>query len=350
MKFLNLFCIICWILAWSGCRDNPIIPPDISTQHYYLYAGNWGYDQVYVIDTDSNTVVDTLRGFGSVHDLAITHSGKKLYVSNRLGPVNYPGILYSVNLSTGDRKEIVQKATLVHISPDGLPIAIVSTPYDSLRQIGIIDTSTDEISYIDTLDLLDHDSNYGSFAFSPILPVFYSLTNQGQLFAYDYIQKRVVKYYRSPAMLNMCISRDGGLLFFANGPVVDLVHDSVVGWIPAYNSSVLGTVTLSIDGSKLYLTDPAKYWLPEPVASGRLKIFDASTFINRGYIDIHEASGEGLPLTDRIVVMPDGKTAYVTASVVGVFVLDLKKDIVIKTINFEPRNIWLRSLVVGAKY
>lgn len=53
---------------------------------YNLYVGNWGSNEVYIVDTNSNTMVDTLRGFDYyIWDLAITLSGAKLYVSTKGG-------------------------------------------------------------------------------------------------------------------------------------------------------------------------------------------------------------------------------------------------------------------------
>ncbi|MCL4511423.1 MAG: hypothetical protein M1470_10185 [Bacteroidetes bacterium] len=344
-----LFGVLSLLLA--SCKDNgtgPIIQP---TQSYYLYAGNCGYDQVYVIDTDDDSVVDTLHGFGSVWDVTATKSGKKLYVTTRQGPVNWPGAVYSVDPVTKSKKQILAKAADIYLEPNGTPIIIASTPYDTVRQVGTIDTVTDAISFFDTLNILDTGHNYESLVFDPVRKIFYSWTNRSHLFAYDYQSKKIIRYYNSVGfpLINMVISQDGKYIYFANGPVIDVARDSIVGEIPAYNESTLGSLALGMNGQYLYLTDPGKPFLLEPVPSGKIRIFQTSTNSPIGFIDVNNASGQANTMTDRIVISADGGKAYVSGNFLDIFVIDLAANSAVDVIKFEPRNVRIQSLALGLR-
>ena len=74
-KRFPLFLLSSVMLFLTSCFDNGVEPITQYNQPYYLYAGNWGLDQVFVIDTENNSVVDTLKGFGSVINVLCTKSG-----------------------------------------------------------------------------------------------------------------------------------------------------------------------------------------------------------------------------------------------------------------------------------
>ncbi|HKJ81069.1 MAG TPA: hypothetical protein VJ954_03525, partial [Ignavibacteriaceae bacterium] len=68
-----------------------------------------------------------------------------------------------------------------------------------------------------------------------------------------------------------------------------------------------------------------------------------------GFIDVNKASGQIFTITDDIVIMPDGKKAYVTDSIANIFVLDLVTNEVVNVIRFIPHNIYFGSISLGLK-
>ena len=337
-----------------GCQhSNPVVnnPPNgPNSKGYNLYVGNWGFDEVFVIDTDSNAVVDTLRGFGSVWDLAVTKSGKKLYISTREGPVNFPGKVYSVDLQTRHIKLILDKVADVYVVPNGIVIIISKDPFQLPRQIGTIDTLSDAITFFDTLDVRDAGVNYQSVVLDRTFPLFYAVNNALQLFAYDYEQRKVVRVFENlfGPKLHMVLSPDGKFLYAAGGPVFDLERDAAIAGV---GGNHLGSLALSADGGYLYITDPGGYLLPEPVPSGKVFIFQTSTNTYNGEIDVQKAVpfGHGWQ-TDRIVLMPDGRTAYVSNWLDLIFVIDLQQREVVKLIQLGPTGVQAVPMVVGLKY
>jgi 6-phosphogluconolactonase (cycloisomerase 2 family) len=215
---VSFYLIIVLLSFGDGCKStgtDPIISSRFKGN--ILFAGNWGHDQVYIVDIDSNKIVDSIKGFGAVWNLAITHSKSKLYVSTREGPENSPGAAYSVDLNTGKISFIISKANILCISPSGDPFIFISTPYDSLKQVGIIDTVTDHISIIDTLNILDSGAINNIVAFNSSKTILYSLNNMGNIFVYDYKKRAIVNTFPFVGIpLNILISRDNTKLFVAS--------------------------------------------------------------------------------------------------------------------------------------
>jgi len=339
-----------------------------SNYNMYLYVASLGYDQIYIIDTDSDEIIDTLTGFRCVGNVTPTKSGDKLYITTGSYSVfpydtTYPATVFSFNNVTKIKKEIFTSRAMICLEPSGVPFIIAECisqdtglAVDTMRLVGTIDTVTDAISFFDTLDLLRGDlssARHERFVFNSKEPVFYTFNNQIRLYAYNYQEKRVIRYYSSLNLpYNMVISRDGKYIYCANGPVLDVTNDSIIGWVPGNNESILGSLVQTPDEKYLYLTDPGKYILPEPVPSGHINIFNVKSdwsIAYVGFIDVNKASGRTYTITDRMVIMPDGKKGYVTDSIANIFVLDLEKNEVVNVIRFVPHNIQIRILSLGVR-
>lgn len=328
----SLAICLCLSFTFSCQTSGPVEPDTTSPIGYNLYVGNWGFTEVYVLDTETNSVVDTLHGFNQgfqvgVWDLAVTRSGAKLYVSTRKGPRNGPGYVYSVDVKSKDVATIFNKPSDVYVAPSGAVFVVASEPYRNWRYVGLIDTLSDAITFIDTLNIRDSGYNSQSLVFDPDDSRFYTFDNQNRLFAYDYEDREIVRKYENFVgdLLHMVISPDGRYLYMAGGPVFDLELDLVVAGV---GGNLLGSLALSPDGEYIYITDPGKYWQFEPPSSGKVGIFQTSTNSYIGEIDV----GSGR-ITDRIVVTPDGKRAYVSRWVEDVFALNLHSRLVREVIN-----------------
>lgn len=332
-------------------------PVDVDNQNgskpkrgYYLYVGNWAGNDVFIVDTDSNAIVDSLRAFDiNIWHLAVTRSGAKLYVCTREGPVNLPGKVYSVDLKTKEVKLILNKVADVYVAPQGAIFIISKDPYLLPRQIGVIDTVSDAITFFDTLDIRDEGFNYQSIVFDKNRPLTYGVTNGKQLFSYDYAAKKVVKTFNLGFdHLQMVLSSNGSTLYFTalgNRLVVYNVHkDSILAIVRA---NQLGSLALSPDETYLYVTDPGRPGRLDP-ASGKIYLFQTGTNGYVGDIDVNKAVPFGHSnQTDRIVLMPNGKTAYVSNWGELVFVIDLPAREVVKVIKLNSFNV---PMALGLKY
>ena len=344
------FLLLIFLLLSFGCQhSNPVDnPPDKGEppKGYNLYVGNWGGNEVFVMDTDSNAVVDTLSGFPyTIWHLAVTKSGRKLYVCTRNDvPPTYSGNVFSVDLKARNSFLISNEISDVFVAPNGL-VFVITYMIDSKKgALGVIDTVMDAITYVDTLDIRDAHHNYQAVAFDRNRPLLYAVNNSNHLFAYDYDKKEIVRTYQSISLLRqMVISNDGRYLYFAGGPVFDLETGQAIANV---GGNALGSLALSPDGEYLYITDPGVPGNIEITPSGKVFIFQTSTNSYVGEIDVKEIEPNYGWLTDRIDLMPDGKTAYVSGWHVLVYVMDLENREVTNVIEIPG---FTRPMILGVK-
>lgn len=359
----HILFLIAAIVILFGCNKGvPVeskVNPEDTTIHqskgsYYLYVGNSESNDIFIIDTDSNTVVDTIRGFSNgVTDFVMTSSGKKMYVakSEVLGN-NYTGYvtprLYSVDLPSKRINIIQEKSSDVHLTPRG-EVLVITHEHD-LGYIGLIDTLTDVITFLDTINIRDDSKeNRQGIAFNRIYPVLYGISKDSTLFAYDYNLREVVYEYKSIKAYNfkhMIGSPDDKYLYVAEGPVLDLVSDTIIGWI---DGPATGWIELSLDGKHIYLTDIWPFIGHDFSPSG--KVYMLTTGSNPeiiGEIDITPISTNGPPATYNIVLLPpDGKVAYVSGGLSCIYVIDVMERKPLTRIDLSRITF---PLAIGKKF
>ncbi|WP_457652731.1 YncE family protein [Rhodocaloribacter sp.] len=316
-------------LFTAGCDLFGSDPPP--SDGFYLYIGNWSQDEVFVIDTNTNEVVRTLRGFNGVWTHTVSHDGRTLYVGTRKaivardadgrilppGPAEVVGGLYAVDTRSWRIRKLLDRPVNVFPGPPGLVAFVEHTFQEPGQPVGLIDTRTNTLTFLDTLDIAEAGTSGLSrqgLVFHPSRPIFYTKDTEKRIFAYDYERRTVVHTYASTGSLrnNMTISRDGRYLYVAGGPVLDLERDSVVAWV---GGNVRGSVGLSPSGDTLYVSDPGVYLNIEAIPSLKLFLFDTRTNTYMGAIDVG--------VTADFALTPDGHTAYVSGFVTGVFIVDL---------------------------
>lgn len=311
-----------------------------------LYVGNWGYDEVFVIDTDKEHVVDTLKGFFSAGNLTVTKSGARLYVTTIAQFLPYPNndslvpaVLFSVDPRSKSKQVIFAGESDVVLTPNGVPLIIAK------GRIGTIDTLSGALSFFDSLDISP------PLLCDPHRPILYGTTHEYRLLAYNYQDRKVVRQYASTgSFLHMAVSVDGKYIYCAGGPVLDLEADSLVGWVGSgCGQTAHGSLALTADGSYLYITDPANWMIPEPVPSGQIAVLQTSDMSSVGCIDVNIVSGQAYTPTDDIVIARDGEKAYVTDYWGGIFVVDLGTNSITNYIVISRRNINTRSIALGVR-
>ncbi len=316
----------------NSCKDSVNGPRSLQQNNgIYLYAGRIGGKQIYIVDTDSNKVIDSLTGFNSIKSLAITKGGQILYVTDGIANNNSEGIIYSINSVTKARSIISDRPGGIFIEPEGIPLIISPIPNDTLSVVGTIDTVNNTISFFDTLNIYNYQSGNLILTFDPTLPIFYTLTKSNKLYSYDYKNKRVLKYYNSIGIPfhNMKITPDGKYIYFAGGPVLEVAFDTVVAFLSSnYNASL----ALSHDSKYLYMTDPG---LPNTISSARVYIYQTNTNKLVGSIDV--SNNTVRESTNSIVLKSDGITAYVSDKLNTIFVINLNTQSVITNVNL-PNN------------
>jgi DNA-binding beta-propeller fold protein YncE len=323
-------------LIFSGCRkegpvDDNVTPPK---SDYYLYAGGWSGDKIYIIDTDSNAVVDSIQGFmREIWSFVVTQSGRKMYVAAK-APINpggiSPGSIYSVDLKTHSVRSIFNEVADLYVAPNGVVFIITSYLIEGVSRIGVIDTLLDQVTFFDTLNIRDrfYGYDYQNVVFDVSRNLMYGINREHKLFAYDYVQKKVVRVYPNVDgfyFLQMVISHDGRYLFVAGGPVLDLEHGLVVSSVVG---NYLGSLAISNDGQYLYVTDPGKYMIPEPPPSGKVRVYGTQLKDYIGEINICYPNycSTRTAITDHIVLQPpDEKRMFVSNWLYGIFIVDVFK-------------------------
>ncbi|MDI6767048.1 MAG: hypothetical protein QME52_09530 [Bacteroidota bacterium] len=345
------------IVILFGCtKESPLENKTIhqSIVSYYLYVGNDEGNDIFIIDTDNNTVVDTIRGFSNgVTGFVVTSSGKKMYVSKSeiLGN-NYTRYvtprLYSVDLPSKRINILQEKSSDVYLTPRG-EVLVITHDHD-LGYIGLIDTLTDVITFFDTINIRDDSrKNLQGVAFNRIYPVLYGISKDSTLFAYDYNLREVVYEYKSIKAHNfkhMIVSPDNKHIYIAEGPVLNLERDTIVGLI---EGPVTGWLALSLDGKQIYLTDIWPFIGHDFFPSGKVYILNTGSDPEIiGEIDITPLSTNGPPPTYDIVILPpDGKVAYVSGGLSSIYVIDVMERKPLKRIGLSRITF---PLAIGKKF
>lgn len=349
MRYGHFMCSLALmiLLSVSNCQKlGSLGPDDKSDRRYHLYVGDWNGKEVFVIDTRSNTVIDTLQGFENyIWDLVMTKSGNRLYVSTKEGPHNAPGKVFAVETKTKAISMIWNGiASDVFVAPSGEVFLFSYEPRSEDAQYGpvyvsILDTLSNAMTLIDTLDIRNTGYNYQSVVFDHKQPVFFAVTGSGQLFAYNYRERKEIRRYQNffGPKLRLILSSDGYFIYSAGGPICDLKNDSVVATL---GGNQLGSLALHPNGNSLYVTDPGNYLILEPVPTGKILIFDTRNNRFSDEVDVKNMTppGHGWQ-TDRIVLMPDGKTAYVSNWIDLVYVVDLPRKIVREIIPLRAQVV-----------
>jgi DNA-binding beta-propeller fold protein YncE len=335
---------------------------------YYLYLGNWSYDEVFVVDVRTNRTVKTLEGFDSVWTLALSDDGRTLYVgtqrsrlkrdsNGRLIPNStfMTGALYAVDTHSWRKRKLLDKPVDVYAGPPGRIAFVEFTFGEAGQPVGLVDTRTNAVTFLDTLNVIEGGTiglRPQGLVFHPSQPIFYTVSTEHRLIAYDYARGAVAHIYESTGPLinlNMAISHDGHSMYIAGGPVLDLEQDVVTGWV---GGNLSASVALSPSGDSLYVTDPGGGLNIEIIPSEKIFIFDTRSYryVGEVGIDVDKAafSLAGI-LTDTIVLSPDGRTAYVSDFGALVFVIDVAAEKVVDVIQPRERAIHLRPLAMGAK-
>ncbi len=229
-KWLRIwYAVLVFAALTSGCQ---LTEPDTHETKQYIYVASDGvfngeYGIVLVIDVNTNTVVDSILGFNNeaISTLAIARESEKLYACT------FNRVLYSVDLKTQAVNLISSNISNVYVTPDETVLAVSSESYiQTFKPIGILDKQTDVITYVDTLDILAETNNQQGIVFDETRPLLYAVNSNGQLFAYDYDQREIVRVYENirGSLYHLLISSDGKRLFEAGGFVYDLENDSVL--------------------------------------------------------------------------------------------------------------------------
>lgn len=325
---------------------------------YYLYIANVAGEEIYTINTYTNTIVDSIVGFDCcMHNIILTNNDQKMFVVSTY-PLEHTTI-YSVDLPT---KNIEELKHYDYNTDGGYGFRLYKTPEDSImiirrktnppEYIGYINRITNSITYFDSLGLWEDTSNDFSrllLVYDKESPVFFTIDSNLHLFSYNYENKEIIRVYEniySPG--RMIMSNIQNHIYTAGGPIFDFEKDSVIAWIGGNRRASLA---LSSDNSKLYITDPGGFYqihLPPP--TGKIYVYDLRKQSFSTEIDFMKFNyGQLWKGTSSIILLPDDRTAYVSDWLSNLYIVDLEVNEVIQKINL-PTNVQIIPLILGKKF
>ena len=305
------------------------------TEKYYLYIGDLYYN-IIVYDVETHTLIDTISNFEyEVWDIEITNNNKKLYVCTKKGPLNAPGYVYSINLDTKESETFLSKSAEIFKAPNGVPFIVAEEPYDSLRHLGVIDTITNQITWIDTLSIYPIGFSNQGLVFARNDSILYCLNNDYKLFKYNYITNQIIRNYNSINYYydHFVFDPNGEFIYCAGGPAINTKSDSIVGSFSYASYDFNGSIALSSDGTFLCSTDPAAYAQLNPEPTGKIAVFEKlpdGFYSNDNYfIDVRSATPYGTGYyTDKIYLTNNNRMAFVSNWINCFYVINIKKRIV----------------------
>lgn len=251
-----------------------------------VYVTNSGNNTVSVIDTNISKVIATVKGLSSPYGIAITPDGKKAYVTNNRDAVFENGTVSVIDTGTNTVKDTVKVGSVPHgvtVSPDGAKIYVANED----KTVSVIDTETNKVT---------------------------ATLNVGQ--------------YPD----GIAISPDGTKVYSANGgsdnvSVIDTETNNVTATVPVGDNPV--GVAITPDGTKLYVTN---------YRGNTTSVINTTT-----NTVIATLPGDG---PYGVSITPDGKKVYVTnlgydLSGKTVSVIDTETNTVIATVKVGsyPREV-----------
>ena len=308
---------------------------------YRIYCGNSSSDEIFVFDSDKKIICDTLHVKKYITGLRITSDGRYLFVSTDDLDEYLPGSVYLVDLTLNTSIEVFDRNADVFIDPNDQVFFIYSA-HNNLYNLNSFDINSHALTFIDTLNLDFSIDNSQNIAFSPNQPIFYTVNNKSELFAYNYLTKEIVKTFEPKIynFVNMTISNDGTLLFFSGGPVVDIYGDSAITYI---GGNFTGSLAFDVWRNRVYQTDYGVFVPPQPIPKGHILIFDVLSFTSIGSIEVGYGNS-----TDKMVISPDFNYLY-TNNVGSIYEIDLREGKLIHEYILSKSNIHIRSLALGLK-
>lgn len=327
----QIFLLIFVLIALYNCNKTPTGPVIGSSPIVYAVTDQYpdGNSRIFYIDTDSDSVLDSILIPYQIYGMGISQNGYTLYI----GIVGLPFNGLEIDTRT---------KAITYFGPNtGIPV-----PYEQLLVNPItsdfFEASTHQLFYkADSLTPW-YGPPVGGRHFDTKRKLFYGpLRNSPQkIGVFDYRSFRLVRIIDvvelGAAALgtgNAVVTYDGDKYYYSGfdgyyGYLagIDLRKNKIVAEYIVNGIGWLGITSLNQD---IYRTDAGHYMIFEPPASGLVQIYSPLLEGFKTPIDITKKPNPcdsivSLGRTDRIVISPDGKKAYLSMySQFSIMVIDV---------------------------
>jgi len=319
----NLISFIARPLVWVVlCSITVLTAMPVAAAPFAYLANDADPGIVSVIDTATNTLVDTVTVGSWPEYLAITPDGKRVYVTN-LYPTSIQSGPSTVSVIDTATNKVVATVNVgvnpagVAVAPDGKHVYVANYWTNS---ISVIDTATNNL--VDTIWLGLPGGGPQGVVVTPNGKRLY-VTNyyESSVWVIDTSTNTVVNSVNvgiSPYIL--AVAPDGKHVYVPNNlsdsvSVIDTATNTVVSTVSVGSGPV--TVALTPDGKHIYVTN---------VDSNSVSVIDAATNTVMETVSVAD-------LPRGVAITPDGKRAYVAKYNSGyVSVIDTAINKVVDTV------------------
>ncbi len=342
----NLLILLCSVYLFS-CYSCDVVSSNGEDKiwHYenlnnlVICAYGIGDDTLAVVDLTTSEVLKIITDFENILSVLSNADGTRLFVSTGEGPAGTdPGAIYMINTQNWSHRQIYNHAVHLISNRNGgiyFITKITSDPHRTLGSINPDDGSINELGNIDVNWRSVYDDN--AIEIHPHKPLVYAINGEKQLYKFNY-ETGKVKYIRPLSVARMTLSWGGDTLYIPGGPVIDLVTEQTVGFIPVWR---LGYLAARRDNKEMYITDPGGY-LRDPLPSGRIQIYSPEN--NRITDEVNVLIDRQPWMTDRIYLTPEERYAIINDRMFSYFIIDLKRREVIYSHQFLKNNVRTLSM------
>jgi len=330
----------------SCCDDCPTCPADpvYELGNYRLYAIHGSYQFLMSVDIPADTIVDSIRVDYYPSEIFVTPDGSKLIVIGGGGLVYNTSDLSLLETSVGggyyyfdgsDNYGVLAGLNLYFIDPVSL------TPFDSVEHLGYVLESDNRGQYfLDTVTdrffetvFRSEDSTNAVYMFDcqtrTLIDSIIFLPHLGKFLniAYNWLTNDL---YIISAQLS------GYTLFYQ----YDLDTDSMIGQLPTILRRPYGSIAISPEGTRVYITDSGHGMFGEyPIHP--IWVIDAITNQPISWIPPYDSTGVIRPYFGQIILTADNRWAYIgsnssSGGAVPIVVADRQENKIVRQISPYP--------------
>jgi len=296
----------------------------------YAYITNTGSNNVSVIDTATNKVIDNVDVGTSPSGVAVTPDGAKVYVTNK-GSKKISVINTATN-KVIDKVDVGTRPSGVAVAPDGTKVYVAN---EGSSTVSVIGTTKNKV-----IDNVDVETSPVGVAVNPdgtkvYVTNFGILPTDGSVSVIDTATNEVTYPVSISYPYGVAVSSDGTKMYvtsyYSNTvSVIDTATNKIIDTI-SVGLSPYG-VTVSPDGTKVYVANQN---------SNTLSVIDTTKNKVIGKVDVGTS-----PV--GVAVNPDGTKVYVAnQNSDNVSVIDMATNKVTATVNVGKKPIAFGQFIVS---
>jgi hypothetical protein len=345
----------CGILGGED-KEPPIVWEEESLEGLVVYGFTAGDSVLHIVNLDNNAVTN-IYGLKGIRSFSSSTNASNIFVSSGLGSFGGdPGYLTMINTEDWSSQIIYNRSTelenvgneiyfiskLGHLGYDHTGNNIEVSHSRTFGKIDVVNGIVKEIDEIEVFALgIGDDSGF-------------EVNNNQELFGFD-AEFRLYKYDLTTRLKNLIfpefdylehgefeLSNDGSTLFFAQGPVLDIIKNKQIGFIQSERPSHL---LARKDKREVYISDPPTY-------TGAFNIVPKLTVYSLKQNSIIDTIDVGT-VNYRMYLSP--KERYlITHNRRKIFIIDLKTRELVKAIelnnevsNFEKFYLFKQPITKG---